>query len=421
MMVKNILEELRWRGLLKQVTNETKLLKAQELKKGIYCGFDPTGDSLHVGHLIQIMLLKRFEMFGFQPIAIIGGGTGMIGDPSGKKAERVLLDDKTIKHNVETISSQMQQLIGTKVKMVNNTEWLQKMTLIDFLRNVGKDFNISYLLAKENIATRIEVGLSYTEFAYTLLQSYDFYQLYINYDCAVQTGGSDQWGNITSGTDYIYKQIGEDNLACGLTINLLTKSDGSKFGKTESGAVWLDSKKTSPYEFYQFFYNQDDQEAGKLLRYLTMLSEKEIIALEAAHQNEPAQRIAQKKIAEEVTLFVHQASGLKTAQIVSEALFKGSLHELSEQQLDKLDNNLPNFHLTKLNLPLLDLLLQAQIVSSKREGRDFLEQGAITINGQIVKEEIWLVAKDKFLFDKYLIIRRGKRKYYLIYITNNKK
>ncbi|WP_425377846.1 tyrosine--tRNA ligase [Spiroplasma endosymbiont of Polydrusus pterygomalis] len=420
-MAKNILEELKWRGLLKQVTNETKLVKAQELKKGVYCGFDPTGDSLHVGHLIQIMLLKRFEMFGFQPIAIIGGGTGMIGDPSGKKAERVLLDNKTIKHNVEAISQQMKQLIGTKIKMVNNAEWLQKMTLIDFLRNVGKYFNISYLLAKENIATRIEVGLSYTEFAYTLLQTYDFYQLYLNYDCAVQIGGSDQWGNIISGTDYIYKQVGENNLACGLTMNLLTKADGSKFGKTESGAVWLDAAKTSPYEFYQFFFNQDDQETGKLLRYLTMLSETEIIALEADHKKALAQRIAQKKLAEEVTLFVHQTTGLKAAQIVSEALFKGSLHELSEQQLDQLKNSLPNFQLLDLDLPILDLLVQTEIVTSKREGRDFLEQGAITVNGEVIKTETWNVTKDKFLFDKYLIIRRGKRKYHLISFTNHKK
>nr|WP_283271981.1 tyrosine--tRNA ligase [Spiroplasma sp. SV19] len=414
MMVKNIIEELRWRGLLKQVTNETKLLKAQTFKKGVYCGFDPTGDSLHVGHLIQIMLLKRFEMFGFQPIAIIGGGTGMIGDPSGKKAERVLLDDQTIVHNVQAISKQMQQLIGENIRMVNNADWLQKMTLIDFLRNVGKDFNISYLLAKENIATRIDVGLSYTEFAYTLLQAYDFYQLYINYDCAVQTGGSDQWGNITSGTDYIHKQIGEDNLACGLTMNLLTKADGTKFGKTESGAVWLDPEKTSPYEFYQFFFNQDDQETGKLLRYLTMLSEAEIITIEKEHQKEPAKRIAQKKLAEAVTLFVHQAEGLTTAQIVSEALFSGNLHQLSVHQLDQLQSSLPFFSLRTFDLPILDLLVQAEIVMSKREGREFLEQGAITVNGDIVGDETWTVTKDKFLFNKYLIVRRGKRKYYLI-------
>ncbi|KAF0851881.1 MAG: tyrosine--tRNA ligase [Spiroplasma poulsonii] len=413
-MVKDIIEELKWRGLLKQVTNETKLLKAQTLKKGVYCGFDPTGDSLHVGHLIQIMLLKRFEMFGFQPIAIIGGGTGMIGDPSGKKAERVLLNDETIMYNVQAISKQMQQLIGKNVRMVNNTDWLQKMTLIDFLRTVGKDFNISYLLAKENIATRIEVGLSYTEFAYTLLQAYDFYQLYVNYDCAVQTGGSDQWGNITSGTDYIHKQIGEDNLACGLTMNLLTKADGTKFGKTESGAVWLDPKKTSPYEFYQFFFNQDDQETGKLLRYLTMLTEAEIIAIEKEHQKEPAKRIAQKKLAEAVTLFVHQADGLKTAQIVSEALFNGNLHQLSDQQLDQLQTSLPFFSLSTFDLSILDLLVQAEIVSSKREGREFLTQGAITVNGIVINEETWTVTKDKFLFNKYLIVRRGKRKYHLI-------
>lgn len=420
-MAKNILKELKWRGLLKQVTNETKLLKAQKLKKGVYCGFDPTSDSLHVGNLIQIMLLKRFEIFGFKPIVIIGGATGMIGDPSGKKTERTLLDDKIIAHNIEVISKQIKHLIGTKIKIVNNAKWLRKITFIDFLRNVGKNFNINYLLAKENIATRIEVSLSYTEFSYTLLQAYDFYQLYLNYNCVVQIGGSDQWGNIISGINYIYKQIGEDNLACGLTINLLVKADGSKFGKTESKTIWLNSKKTSPYEFYQFFFNQNDNKTIELLRYLTMLSESEIINLEKAHQKEPTQRIAQKKIAEEVTLFVHQATGLKTAQSVTKSLFKDNIHELSEYQLDQIKHNLFNFNLTNLNLSILDILVQAKIVISKREGREFLKQGAIIVNNEIIKDEMLKITKDKFLFNKYLIIRRGKQKYYLIYFTDNKK
>ncbi|WP_368486738.1 tyrosine--tRNA ligase [Spiroplasma sp. DGKH1] len=411
----NIIKELTWRGLLKQVTNEEKLLKSQELQKGVYCGFDPTGDSLHVGHLIQIILLERFAKCGFKPIAIIGGGTGMIGDPSGKKAERVLLNNATVLHNVESIKQQVEKLIPN-VQIVNNGEWLNNISLIDFLRDVGKDFNISYLLNKENIASRIESGLSYTEFSYTLLQAYDFYQLYEKYDCTVQTGGSDQWGNITSGTDYIRKQLGEDNLACGLTMNLLTKADGTKFGKTESGAVWLDPEKTSPYEFYQFFYNQEDIETFKLLKFLTFLSEAEIKQLEQDHLKEPFKRLGQKKLAEELTLFVHGKDELARAIKISTALFNGNLHELSLSELESIQHSLPHYQLESPSHNLLDLLVASEVVSSKREGREFLSQNAITINGQVVNDETKVLAPADFLHNKFLIIRRGKRKYHIIYL-----
>ncbi|AGM25437.1 tyrosine--tRNA ligase [Spiroplasma chrysopicola] len=410
----NIIKELEWRGLLKQLTNPEKILKAQELKKGVYCGFDPTGDSLHVGHLIQILLLKRFEQFGFQPIAIIGGGTGMIGDPSGKKAERTLLDDKTVNQNVAEITAQMKGLIPD-VKIVNNADWLEKLSLINFLRDVGKDFNISYLLNKENISSRLENGLSFTEFSYTLLQAYDFYQLYVNYDCVVQTGGSDQWGNITSGTDYIHKKVGENNLACGLTMNLLTKSDGTKFGKTESGAVWLNKTKTSPYEFYQFFFNQEDKETGKLLRYLTFLSEAEIKGIEERHAQDPASRFAQKQLAQAITLFVHQESGLEQALAVSEALFTGNVKMLSASAVESLKQSLEQYQTETFNLPILDLLVKANIVSSKREGREFLAQKAILLNGEIVQDENYQVSATDLLYNNYLIVRRGKKKYHLIY------
>lgn len=419
-MEKNILEELRWRGLLKQVTNEKKILKVQKLKKGVYFGIDPTNDSLHIGHLIQIILLKHFKKFGFKPIIIIGGGTGMIGDPSGKKKERILLNNKIIKHNIKYINKQIKQLIEKKIKIINNNKWLKEIKLINFLRNIGKKININYLLAKKNISTRIKVGISYTEFTYTLLQAYDFYKLYINYDCIVQIGGSDQWGNITSGIDYIYKKIGRNNLACGLTINLLTKSNNLKFGKTESDAIWLNKKKTSPYEFYQFFFNQNDQETKKLLRYMTMLSEKEIINIEEAHKKEPKKRIIQKKLSEELTLFVHKKKGLKKAQIVSNLLFKNNIYELSKQQLNYIYNNLPVFYLKNINLIIVDLLIQAKIVISKRQGREFLEKGVISINGKITKEKNLNITINNFLFNKYLIIRKGKQKYFLIYIKNKK-
>jgi tyrosyl-tRNA synthetase len=270
----SILDELKWRDILKQVTNEDKVAKAQQSGAALYCGFDPTADSLHVGHLIQIMNLKRFQDFGFHPLAIIGGGTGMIGDPSFKAAERKLLTIETVDEYVSGIKAQLNRLIPD-ITVVNNADWLRKMSLIDFLRFVGKDFNLAYLLAKDNIASRIEKGLSITEFAYTMLQAYDFYELYENYNCRVQIGGSDQWGNITSGTDYISSRIGHaESDACGVTMNLLTKKDGTKFGKTESGAVWLDAAKTSEYEFYQFFINQDDADCEKFLKYLTFLKWK---------------------------------------------------------------------------------------------------------------------------------------------------
>ena len=411
----NIIKELTWRGLLKQVTNEEKLLKSQELQKGVYCGFDPTGDSLHVGHLIQIILLERFAKCGFKSIAIIGGGTGMIGDPSDKKAERVLLNNATVLHNVESIKQQVEKLIPN-VKIVNNGEWLNNISLINFLRDVGKEFNISYLLNKESIASRIENGLSYTEFSYTLLQAYDFYQLYKKYDCTVQTGGSDQWGNITSGTDYIRKQLGEDNLACGLTMNLLTKADGTKFGKTESGVIWLDQAKTSPYEFYQFFYNQEDIETFKLLKFLTFLSEVEINQLEQDHLKEPFKRLGQKKLAEELTLFVHGKDELARAIKISDALFNGNLHELSLSELASIQHSLPHYQLESPNLNLLDLLVASEVVSSKREGREFLNKNAITINGHVVNDETKVLSSADFLHNKFLIIRRGKRKYHIIYL-----
>ncbi|AHF61419.1 hypothetical protein P344_06230 [Spiroplasma mirum ATCC 29335] len=411
----NIIKELTWRGLLKQVTNKEKLLKSQELQKGVYCGFDPTGDSLHVGHLIQIILLERFAKCGFKSITIIGGGTGMIGDPSGKKGERVLLNNATVLHNVESIKQQVEKLIPN-VKIVNNGEWLNNISLIDFLRDMGKEFNISYLLNKESITSRIESGLSYTEFSYTLLQAYDFYQLYKKYDCTVQTGGSDQWGNITSGTDYIRKQLGEDNLACGLTMNLLTKADGTKFGKTESGAVWLDPTKTSPYEFYQFFYNQEDIETFKLLKFLTFLSEAEIKQLEQDHLKEPFKRLGQKRLAEELTLFVHGKDELARAIKISDALFNGNLHELSLSELTSIQHSLPHYQLESPNLNLLDLLVASEVVSSKREGREFLNKNAITINGHVVNDETKVLSPPDFLHNKFLIIRRGKRKYHIIYL-----
>jgi tyrosyl-tRNA synthetase len=409
----SILDELKWRDILKQVTNEDKVAKAQQSGAALYCGFDPTADSLHVGHLIQIMNLKRFQDFGFHPLAIIGGGTGMIGDPSFKAAERKLLTIETVDEYVSGIKAQLNRLIPD-ITVVNNADWLRKMSLIDFLRFVGKDFNLAYLLAKDNIASRIEKGLSITEFAYTMLQAYDFYELYENYNCRVQIGGSDQWGNITSGTDYISSRIGHaESDACGVTMNLLTKKDGTKFGKTESGAVWLDAAKTSEYEFYQFFINQDDADCEKFLKYLTFLSESEIKAIISEHQTAPHKRIMQNRLADEVTLFVHGRDGLERAKKITASFFNGTLSDLSEAELRSTFNSIPLAEST-FGLGIVDFLVKNQIASSNREAREFIQSGAIAINDQKITTEDVIVAKDMAIFNDILIVKRGKKKYFAV-------
>jgi tyrosyl-tRNA synthetase len=409
----SILDELKWRDILKQVTNEDKVAKAQQSGAALYCGFDPTADSLHVGHLIQIMNLKRFQDFGFHPLAIIGGGTGMIGDPSFKAAERKLLTIETVDEYVSGIKAQLNRLIPD-ITVVNNADWLRKMSLIDFLRFVGKDFNLAYLLAKDNIASRIEKGLSITEFAYTMLQAYDFYELYENYNCRVQIGGSDQWGNITSGTDYISSRIGHaESDACGVTMNLLTKKDGTKFGKTESGAVWLDAAKTSEYEFYQFFINQDDADCEKFLKYLTFLSESEIKAIISEHQTAPHKRIMQNRLADEVTLFVHGRDGLERAKKITASFFNGTLSDLSEAELRSTFNSIPLAEST-FGLGIVDFLVKNQIASSNREAREFIQSGAIAINDQKITTEDVIVAKDMAIFKDILIVKRGKKKYFAV-------
>lgn len=408
----SILEELEWRGLLKQVTNEEKVNYAQKMGKAVYCGFDPTADSLHVGHLIQIMLLERFRRFNFKPIAVVGGGTGMIGDPSGKTAERQLLTKDIIDKNVVALSQQFSRLIPN-IKTVDNGQWLAKMDLLTFLRDVGKSFNISYLLAKENIATRIESGLSFTEFTYTLLQAYDFYHLYVNNDCVVQLGGSDQWGNIVSGTDFIRKTLNQENDSCGITINLLLKEDGTKFGKTESKAVWLDENKTSPYEFYQFFYNQDDKQTIKLLKFLTFLTSEEIKIIEQQQKKQAFERKAQEILAQQLTLFVHGEKGLQQAQLVTDALFKGNINNLSFEQLQIALSNVDTYVLEKDD-SLVNVLVDAKIALSRREVREFLAQRAISVNCEVISDENFVINKSSAINQQITVIKKGKRKYFAI-------
>ncbi|WFQ92490.1 tyrosine--tRNA ligase [Mycoplasma feriruminatoris] len=413
-MKNNILEELKWRGLIKQVTNESKILDAQNNNEAVYCGFDPTADSLHVGHLMMIITLKRFADFNFKPIALIGGATGMIGDPSFKASERVLQTKDQVDHNIKKISEQLKEIIPT-VSFVNNNTWLANISLIDFLRDIGKHFNLSYLLAKESIATRIQTGLSVTEFCYTMLQAYDFYHLYKNNNCSIQIGGSDQWGNITSGIDFISDTINKNNKAAGLTINLLTKSDGQKFGKTESGAVWLDKNKTSEYEFYQFWFNQTDQDCINLLKCLTFLTKDQIDQLVKEHEKEPYKHFLQKALASEMTQFVHKKQGLEKALKLTDAFFSGDLFSLTDDLFQMALNSLPNTQISK-ETKVIDALIQLKTASSKREAREFLTNKAIMINNQIIEDENILISDFKLIENKYLLVKKGKKKYFVILV-----
>ncbi|ADK69652.1 tyrosine--tRNA ligase [Mycoplasma mycoides subsp. mycoides] len=413
-MKNSILEELKWRGLIKQITNESKILDAQNNNDAVYCGFDPTADSLHVGHLMMIITLKRFADYNFKPIALIGGATGMIGDPSFKANERVLQTKDQVEHNINKISAQLKQIIPN-VNFVNNNTWLSNISLIDFLRDIGKHFNLSYLLAKESIATRIQTGLSVTEFCYTMLQAYDFYYLYKNNNCSIQIGGSDQWGNITSGIDFISDTINKNNKAAGLTINLLTKSDGQKFGKTESGTIWLDKTKTSEYEFYQFWFNQTDQDSINLLKCLTFLTKEQIDNLIKEHQNQSSKHLLQKALASEMTKFVHQQQGLDKALKLTEAFFSGDLFSLTNDLFKMALNSLPNTQINK-DTKVIDALIEVKAASSKREAREFLTNKAIMINNQIIEDENTLISSFDLIQNKYLLVKKGKKKYFVILI-----
>lgn len=417
----DILTDLQKRGLLNQVTDEEGLRKyLEENSITLYCGFDPTADSLHIGHLLPITMLKRFQQAGHNPIALVGGGTGMIGDPSGRSTERSLNAEEVVHGYAESLKQQMEKLIafdgkGEGVKVRNNFDWLSKLTIIDFLRDVGKHFTVNYMLAKESVASRIEQGISYTEFSYMLLQSYDFYKLYTEENCLMQIGGSDQWGNITAGMEFIRRNHpGEDVKVFGLTVPLITKADGTKFGKTAGGAVWLDPEKTSPYEFYQFWYNTDDRDVIKFLNYFTFLDYDEIAALEKEVETNPGAREAQKRLAAEMTKMVHGEAALEQAINISKALFSGDIQSLSIAEIEQGLKDVPTYETEKADIPLVDLLVNAKISPSKRQAREDISNGAIYINGERNQEVSHVVTEADRLDDRFTVIRRGRRKYFLI-------
>ncbi|TNF08645.1 MAG: tyrosine--tRNA ligase [Bacillota bacterium] len=407
-------EELLWRGLIKDVSNEEKaqsLLNDEKIK--FYCGFDPTGESLTVGHLVQIVRMLLLEKYGHTPIVLIGGATGLIGDPRQTSERKLLTLDESLQ-NAEKIKKQLSLFLDpNKAIFVNNYDWIKNIDMISFLRDYGKHFSINYMIAKDTVQKRLEVGISYTEFSYMLIQAIDFLHLYRTLDCKLQFGGSDQWGNITTGLELIRKLEGEESKAIGLSSPLLLKADGSKFGKSESGALWLDGNLTTPYEIYQYFVNASDQDVVNYLKQLTLLSRADIEALEEKMKTEPELREAQKKLAEEVTKLVHGDEAYQEALKVTEALFSGDFNGLSQKAFKMLEQTLDHVVLLEPK-SILDVLVETNLAQSKREARQFIQSGAIQINDDKISDLESVVNRHHLLYQKYAILRRGKKKYALI-------
>lgn len=416
----NLLEDLQWRGIIYQQTDEEGIKELLENEKiSLYCGVDPTADSMHIGHLLPFLTLRRFQKAGHRPIVLVGGATGLIGDPSGKSEERKLQTLEAVQHNVKCIQKQLKQIFDFDGEngaiMVNNYDWAGSMDIVTFLRDYGKHVGVNYMLAKDTIASRLETGISFTEFTYTILQAMDFLRLYEDHNCKMQIGGSDQWGNITTGLELIRKMAPEGSKAFGLTIPLVTKADGTKFGKTESGAVWLDPEKTSPYEFYQFWINTADADVIKYLKFFTFLSKEEIEAFEQSVQNEPHLRKAQKALAEEMTKLIHGEAALEQAVKITEALFNGDIQNLTAAEIKQGFKDVPTYeHTSGEAIGIVDLLIAAKIVPSKRQAREDVANGAVYINGNRMTDIEYTVDEKDRIEGQFTVIRRGKKKYYLI-------
>lgn len=411
----NLIEDLEYRGLIKDFSNKEKVIELLKTPQTIYCGFDPSASSMHIGNFVMISLLMRFQQAGHRVIALVGGGTGMIGDPSGKSKERAFLTADDVKANTESIKKQLSRFLDfsdpSKGIVVNNYDWLSKLSLIDYLRDVGKYFGINYMLSKDIVASRLETGISLTEFTYMTLQSYDFYTLYKEYGCNLQIGGGDQWGNLTSGLDFIKKIEGQDAPVEVMTANLITKSDGKKFGKSEDGAIFLDEKLLSPYKMYQFFFNQTDEDAIKYIKIFTFLSKEEITEIEKEHLANLGQRVGQKRLAYEVTKIIHGKEKADEAVLMSEALFSGNFKALNKSQIEELFNSL-KFKIDS-NDKLEDILIKIKAASSKREAREFVKNGAVTVNGEKITDPNKVFTSEELLADSFLVIKRGKKNFYL--------
>lgn len=413
-MNNELLKDLVWRGLINDCTDTEGLEKTLDEKPlALYCGVDPTGDSMHIGHLLPFLVLKRFQQAGHKPIVLVGGATGTIGDPSGKTTERQIQTLETVKHNVSCLQNQLKKIFGEAVTFVNNYDWTHQLSILDFLRDFGKSFNVSQMIAKDIVKSRLETGISYTEFTYQILQAMDFNHLYENYDCQLQIGGSDQWGNIVTGLDLIRKKQGFEAHAFGLTLPLITKSDGTKFGKSESGAIWLDAEKTSPYEMYQFFINTADADVVKFLKLFTFLGKAEILEIKAKFEAAPHERLAQKTLAYEVVKLVHGEEAARQAVRITEALFSGVVANLSSDEIAIGFKDVPSLTVNE-DLALIELLVAVGAASSKREAREFITNNGIRVNGIKQNDLGFIVQKQHALYGKFTVVRRGKKKYFLV-------
>ncbi len=417
----DIVAELSWRGLIHQLTDPEALPRLlQQRSVTLYAGFDPTADSLHVGHLVALMTLRRFQQAGHRPVVLVGGATGMIGDPSGKSQERNLLSREQLEHNVQAIREQLARFVdfhggATAAVLVNNYDWMKDFTYLDFLRDVGKFFPVNVMLAKESVKARLEseAGISYTEFSYMLLQAYDFVHLYDQFECLLQIGGSDQWGNITAGIDLARRMRGVQ--LYGLTSPLLTKADGTKMGKTEQGALWLSPQRTSPYRFYQYWINVDDADAGKCLRFFSQLSREEIEELDRLRQQEPQKRASQKQLAEELTRLVHGEEGLQRAKRATEIFFGREIDRVSQQELEEIFADVPHAQLPwsrlEQGLPLTDALVEAGLCKSKSEARRLISQGGAYVNNRRAGEAEAELTPQHLVTPSSLVLRAGRKKY----------
>lgn len=427
----NFVEELKWRGMIHDMTPRLEDQLAKEMTTA-YVGIDPTADSLHIGHLVSVMMLKHFQVCGHRPIVLIGGATGMIGDPSGKSKERNLLDEPTLRHNQESIKNQLAHFLDfgedkpNGALMVNNYDWMKDYSFLNFIREIGKHLTVNYMMSKDSVKSRLSSesneGMSFTEFSYQLVQGTDFLVLYQDHNCKLQMGGSDQWGNIVTGTELIRRKLGHEAQSFAMTCPLITKADGGKFGKTEEGNVWLDPEKTTPYAFYQFWLNTSDNDAARYIKIFTLLSKEEVERLIEEHQKAPHLRELQKVLAREVTTMIHSQEDYEAAVDASEILFgKGTTETLKKMKENVLLSIFEGVPQSKVNLsdinngiPIVDFLTDfTKIIPSKREAREFLKNNAISINKEKAAEEL-VVNTDLLLQDKYILVQRGKKNYYLV-------
>ncbi|MFC4220974.1 tyrosine--tRNA ligase [Flagellimonas marina] len=430
-MTKNFVQELQWRGMVHDVMPGAEEHLMEEMRAA-YVGIDPTADSLHIGHLVSVMMLRHFQLAGHKPFALVGGATGMIGDPSGKSAERNLLDEKTLRHNQEAIKGQLSRFLDFEsaaenaAVLVNNYDWMKDFSFLGFIRDVGKHITVNYMMAKDSVKKRLssdaKEGMSFTEFTYQLVQGYDFLYLYQNHDCTLQMGGSDQWGNITTGTELIRRIGGGKGFA--LTCPLITKADGTKFGKTEGGNVWLDAERTSPYKFYQYWLNTSDEDAEKYIKIFTFLGKEEIEDLVAEHTEAPHLRTLQKKLAEEITTMVHSKEDLENAMKASDILFGKStstdLKQLNEKTFLDVFEGVPQAQISISELtPGLDMIgalaAKTNFLSSNGEARRELKQNSISVNKEKIKED-YLITEDDLINNKFVLLQRGKKNYFVLVV-----